>query len=224
MKRELRTTRDGSPTLYSEKWNQHYHSVHGAFSESMHVFLLNGLALRPESDVRILEVGFGTGINAFLTWRELKELDKRVHYHTLEAFPLKKEEWSGIQVSELQEEQVLFEQLHELPWEEDIVVNSQFSFHKSETDLLSWEPSPESYDLIYFDAFAPSTQPELWTVEVFEKCMLALAPGGTLVTYCANGQIKRNMKAAGLSVKALPGPPKKREMTQATKLQPETNK
>ncbi|NVK26920.1 MAG: tRNA (5-methylaminomethyl-2-thiouridine)(34)-methyltransferase MnmD [Flavobacteriia bacterium] len=219
MKRELKVTSDGSPTLYSEKWNQHYHSVHGAFNESMHVFLLHGLKTLSSDHVSILEMGMGTGINVFLTWKESKGLNKSIHFHTLEAFPLQKEEWSQLQVGETPRELEVFDRIHNSEWSVDTEVDRDFTLLKENVDILTWEPKRNAYDIIYFDAFAPSTQPELWSVEIFQKCRRALKPNGILVTYCAQGQVKRDMKEAGFEVERLPGPPGKREMTRARKPQ-----
>lgn len=216
MKRELRITSDGSPTVFSERWNQHYHSVHGAFNESMHVFISHGLNASPAQPIRILEFGMGTGINVWLTCKEASRSQRVVFYDTLEAFPLGEDLWRKIEVGE-GDEQLLFEKIHELDWEQENVLAPNFTLRKMNADILSWQGKANHYDVIYFDAFAPSTQSELWTVDVFEMCHRVLKPGGFLVTYCAQGQVKRNMKAAGFEVRALPGPPMKREMTRAIK-------
>ncbi|KAB2814783.1 tRNA (5-methylaminomethyl-2-thiouridine)(34)-methyltransferase MnmD [Phaeocystidibacter luteus] len=217
MKRELKVTSDGSPTLYSEKWDQHYHSVHGAFNESMHVFLLHGLKTLDSKSVSILEMGMGTGINVFLTWRESRGAVQSIQFHTLEAFPLAKEEWSQLQVGTTPRELEVFDRIHNSSWTSPTEIDKDFILRKENADILAWEPKRNAYDIIYFDAFAPSTQPELWSVEIFQKCRRALKPNGILVTYCAQGQVKRNMKEAGFEVERLPGPPGKREMTRARK-------
>lgn len=215
MKRELRETRDGSQTLFSERWNQYYHSVHGAHSESMHVFIFAGFHYFDLPKLNILEVGLGTGLNALLTYRECLLVDKKVSYHALEAFPLNEAEWTSLDLARSEEERKFFQELHTSAFDEDVILSDHFELHKSKDLLEEWEPLEDRFDLIYFDAFAPSSQPELWTVEIFEKCKRALKVGGVLVTYCAKGDVKRNMRAAGLEVKALPGPLKKREMTRA---------
>lgn len=216
MKRELKITSDGSPTVYSERWDQHYHSVHGAFNESMHVFISNGLELVDANPIRILEFGMGTGINVFLTWRETRNSFSDIYFDTIEAYPLEREIWSKLRVGE-DREQETFSRIHELEWESTHELDTNFFLRKFETDILKWRGSPNTYDLIYFDAFAPNTQSELWTESVFRMCFDVLKPGGSLVTYCAKGDVKRNMKAAGFEVIALPGPPRKREMTKAVK-------
>lgn len=216
MKRELRITSDGSPTIYSERWKQHYHSVHGAFNESMHVFISNGFNQVESNPIHILEYGMGTGINVFLTWLESQSKQRTVHFDTIEAFPLEEDLWSAINIGE-GESQTIFEKIHRLPWGQEEELSDHFKLTKMKSDILTWKGMPNQYDLIYFDAFAPSTQSELWTPQVFEECLRVLKPGGFLVTYCAQGQVKRNMKEVGFEVNALPGPPMKREMTKAVK-------
>lgn len=215
MKRELKVTSDGSKTLYMENWDECYHSVHGALNESMHVFIKNGLNEFHSSSLNILEFGFGTGLNALLTLAERG--GKLVNYTALEKFPLNETEWSSVAYGRTEAEQHSFAEIHRAKWNTPVEVEPGFVLKKMETGFEEVELDAQSFDLIYYDAFAPSAQPELWTIELFEKCYNALKPGGFLVTYCAKGQVKRNMKAAGFEVVALPGPPMKREMTKATR-------
>ncbi|AKQ46748.1 SAM-dependent methyltransferase [Rufibacter radiotolerans] len=222
MNLEVRQTKDGSTTLFVPELNEHYHSVHGALQESLHVFIKMGLQATLERlpSVRILEVGFGTGLNALLTLQHTLATGATVHYDTLEKYPLPMDV-----VAQLHFEKFIlnpelldfFTPLHAAPWEEAVTITPTFTLRKLETDLETFAPAPESYDLIYFDAFAPEKQPHLWTDAVFQKMHDCLAPGGTLVTYCAKGSFKRSLKAAGFTVEALPGPPGKREMTRGVK-------
>ena len=215
---EIRQTKDGSNTLYVPELNEHYHSVHGALQESQHVFIKHGLeyALEQKRDVKILEVGFGTGLNAILTFPFALAQKAFVQYDTLEKYPLTQEV-----VEQLHFEKFIlnpelldyYKQMHAAPWNQPVDLIPYFSLQKIHETLEEFSSPDAYYDVVYFDAFAPEKQPELWTEEVFAKLYKAVRPGGVLVTYCAKGAFKRNLKAAGFIVEALPGPPGKREMT-----------
>ena len=215
---EIRQTKDGSNTLYVPDLNEHYHSVHGALQESQHVFIKHGLEhiLEQKRDVKILEIGFGTGLNAILTLPFALAQKAFVQYDTLEKYPLTMDV-----VEQLHFEQFIlnpelldhFKKMHAAPWNEPIDLSPYFTLQKIHETLEEFSPPEAYYDVVYFDAFAPEKQPELWTEEVFAKLYNATRPGGILVTYCAKGAFKRNLKAAGFIVEALPGPPGKREMT-----------
>lgn len=215
---EIRQTKDGSNTLYVPDLNEHYHSVHGALQESQHVFIKHGLeyALEQKRDVKILEIGFGTGLNAILTLPFALAQQAFIQYDTLEKYPLTQDV-----VEQLHFEQFIlnpelldnFKKMHAAPWNEPIDLSPYFTLQKIHETLEEFCPPEAYYDVVYFDAFAPEKQPELWTEEVFTKLHNATRPGGILVTYCAKGAFKRNLKAAGFIVEALPGPPGKREMT-----------
>lgn len=219
---EIRQTKDGSNTLYVPELNEHYHSVHGALQESQHVFIKHGLehALEQKRDVKILEVGFGTGLNAILTFPYALAQKAFVQYDTLEKYPLAQDV-----VEQLHYEQFIlnpelldfFKKMHASSWNEPVDLIPYFTLQKIHETLEEFSPPDAYYDVIYFDAFAPEKQPELWTEEVFAKLYKAVRPGGVLVTYCAKGAFKRNLKAAGFVVEALPGPPGKREMTRGTR-------
>lgn len=218
--REFRVTADGSPTLYVAHFDEHYHSVHGARQESMHVFINAGLMYWVEkghTQISILEVGLGTALNALLTIEAAQTLNLSIDYRALEAYPLSEEEINLLSFTDNPESQNWFRQIHHASWNQWNEISEQLSLFKQKVFLEDFEPDSEKYDLIYFDAFAPSAQPELWSEEVFAKMYHALKPGGILVTYCAKGVVKRAMKAVGFSVQALPGPPGKREMTRAVK-------
>jgi tRNA U34 5-methylaminomethyl-2-thiouridine-forming methyltransferase MnmC len=223
MKVEVRQTKDGSSTLYVPELNEHYHSVHGALQESMHVFIQAGLAyfLPAASPLRVLEVGFGTGLNALLTLQQAQLHRAPVFYDSLEKYPLPADVVRDLQFEKfiLNSELLGFHlQLHAAPWNEPAPITPFFTLQKKEADLQEQAFPPSFYHLVYFDAFAPEKQPELWTEEVFQRLHAALLPGGVLVSYCAKGSFKRHLKAVGFRVEALPGPPGKREMTRAHKL------
>lgn len=215
------TTQDGSNSLFSEQFGEQYHSKYGAVQESQHVFIQAGLfyKFKMQDDVSILDIGFGSGLNAFLTFLETDKRDKKVFYEAVEAFPVsaaeaKKLNFPEILNCEAHTEQ--FHNLHILTWDEQHTINEKFVLKKS---LKKFEEiqEVEKYDLIYFDAFAPSTQPELWETPLLSIMYKALKPGGVFVTYSAKGTVKRNLKSLGFSLENLPGPPGKREMIRAIK-------
>jgi tRNA U34 5-methylaminomethyl-2-thiouridine-forming methyltransferase MnmC len=218
--RSIVVTADGSQTLYVPKWDEHYHSIHGARQESEHVFINAGLFFVAErlSAIKILEIGFGTGLNAWLTalWTEKHPI--QVDYTGIEAYPLTEAEIDCLQYCDETDTlgTQLFQAIHSAEWGRRATINPHFGLLKIQTDLVSWQ-TEDQYDLIYFDAFAPSAQPELWTEDVFSKLFRCTRSGGVLVTYCAKGDVRRAMKSAGWDVSKLPGPPRKREMTRATK-------
>ncbi len=214
-------TEDGSHTLYSEKYGVHYHSVYGAIQESKHVFIDAALRLKAVAinELHILEIGFGTGLNALLTAIEAEKRNLKVFYTGIEKFPVEKAVYSQLNyLSYLQEYDVgdFFLNLHELPWNVSNPMNDHFSLLKVEGEIEAINYSHQ-FDIIYFDAFAPNSQPELWEKAVMERMYHALKKDGVLVTYCAKGVVKRTLKAVGFSIEAIPGPPGKREMTRATK-------
>lgn len=187
--------------------------------ESKHVFIANGLLRRlnsgPQQSLCILEIGFGTGLNAYLSLLKSKELGITLQYHTIEAFPVSLKQASLLNYCD-EKERECFMQLHACEWDKELAVSSHFYFTKYQQLLEQFE-TRQRFDLVYFDAFSPGEQPELWTKEILEKVCGLLNNGGLLVTYCARGQVKRNLKAIGLKVSALPGAKGKREMTVAEK-------
>lgn len=218
--RELVVTKDGSHTIAISEKGVTYHSIHGAIQESNHVFIEAGLQYisgrleRP--DIAVFEMGFGTGLNAFLTAINALEKQMKIHYTSVETAPLTLEEASALNYSAILGHDDLFQQLHACSWDEDVELNDFFTVKKVQTTLADFTPS-QQFDLIYFDAFAPSAQPELWTKEIFEKLFAMLNPNGVLVTYCSKGDVRRAMVAAGFDVKKMPGPPGKREMLRGEK-------
>jgi tRNA U34 5-methylaminomethyl-2-thiouridine-forming methyltransferase MnmC len=217
MQRKLILTSDGSHTISLPELNVTYHSIHGAIQESQHVFIEAGLkSLTPPKAgiLNIFEVGFGTGLNALLTIIEAEKLQTGIYYETVEQFPLTFSEARSLNYcKELDRDdlQPAFEQLHSCEWEKRTGITKSFSFKKSNSNLLNFE-TPGTFELVFFDAFAPNIQPELWTKDIFEKMFAMLKPGGVLVTYCSKGDVRRAMEAASFIVEKLPGPPGKREI------------
>lgn len=220
MKILLQLTDDGSHTLFVPELGEHYHSTFGAIQESRHVFLSAGFEYicSKKQAINLLEVGFGTGLNALLTL--LQKGDTPVNYTAIEAFPLDNRINTELNYPEklnIPESGVIFRSLHDAAWEKSVKIVPGFMLTKIHIKLQDFIPNPEEFDLVYFDAFAPDVQPELWTTEVFRKLILAMAAGGVLVTYSAKGLVKQNLKAAGFNIERLPGPPGKRHMLRAEK-------
>lgn len=219
MEREIIRTKDGSTTIHIKDWDECYHSKHGAIQEAQHVFIKNGLALYQNQSVSILEIGFGTGLNAFITYLESKKLGLEINYVGVEAYPISISELSAMNyVSELNadDKNAIFNLFHESNWEEKVVIDPFFTITKRQ-QFFEEITDCEQYDLIYFDAFGYRVQPDLWSTSIFKKMHTALRPGGKLVTYAARGVVKRSMIEVGFTVEKLPGPPGKREMFRATK-------
>lgn len=249
MKRIIEKTDDGSATLFVPELNEHYHSTKGARTESQHIFIEMGLKASASTAPRILEVGFGTGLNAWLTLKEAEQSGRHIHYTGLELYPL---EWQTIEqlgyisndeqltTSDRQQPAIeLFKQLHTSPWGKDVQLTPHFTLQKVETDVnklrvengelptlslaLSTLNSPFStlhspFNLVYFDAFAPEKQPEMWSQELFNRLYVLLDRDGILTTYCAKGVVRRMLQTAGFTVERLPGPPGgKREILRARK-------
>ena len=220
MKREIIITSDGSTTIQLPDWNEQYHSKHGAIQEAYHVFLDTGFFKIDLQEIAILEIGFGTGLNAFITFLEAKKLHKKVNYVGVEAYPVSAEEIQELNyVSELKafEFQSIFDEMHQASWEKEHSVSEDFQLLKRKQFFQDIQDIA-AFDLIYFDAFGAQNQPELWTEEIFLKMYKAIKKQGVLVTYSAKGSVRRAMQAVGFSVERLPGPPGKREMLRATKL------
>ncbi|RMG81646.1 MAG: SAM-dependent methyltransferase [Bacteroidetes bacterium] len=213
---EIVFTKDGSPTLFLPDYNEHYHSVHGALQESKHVYIENGLAQISQSSVKIFELGFGTGLNAALSFLFAEQNRKKIEYHTIEKFPLPAEIVENLQYEDSLNEYL--KKIHSCSWEKLNSLSSYFKILKINADVNTYKPERQYFDLIYFDAFAPRVQPELWSEILLAKMYDMLKKNGFLVTYCANGEFKRNMKKCGFKVVSLPGPPGKREMTKGIKV------
>ena len=219
LNRKIIHTRDGSTTIHIEEWDECYHSRFGAIQEAQHVFIKNGLSLFEKNVVSILEIGFGTGLNAFITFLESKKLHQTIDYTGVEAYPVSAEEVRLMNyVPELNAEQesFVFQKMHECNWEEPIFLREDFLFTKRKQFFADIDDF-EKFDLIYFDAFGFDVQPELWSTAIFQKMYDALKPKSVLVTYAARGVVKRSMEEVGFKVEKLEGPPGKREMFRALK-------
>lgn len=219
MKRKIITTGDGSKTIQIEDWNEQYHSIHGAVQEAYHVFIKHGLSLFKDEPVSILEIGFGTGLNAIITAIEAPKSNLTINYTGVEAYPVSLEEVSQLNYIEqlnAKESADVFTKMHKIEWELSAAILPNFQLLKRKQDFLDITDEA-TYNLIYFDAFGARVQPELWTETVFEIMYNALKINGVLVTYAAKGSVRRAMLAVGFKVERLPGPPGKREMLRATK-------
>jgi tRNA U34 5-methylaminomethyl-2-thiouridine-forming methyltransferase MnmC len=216
-------TDDGSHSISVTELNVNYHSVHGAIRESRHVFIEAGLHhLNSSADqpVRIFEVGFGTGLNALLTLIESERFQQNICYETIEMFPLTSDEVKQLNYCEMLDRKdlrLIFEQFHTCEWEKEISIKSNFILKKTKTNLLTFQSSG-CFELIFFDAFDPNAQPELWTPEIFKKMFSILKQNGVLVTYSSKGDVRRAMQAAGFRIEKIPGPPGKREIVRATRV------
>ena len=211
-------TGDGSHSLLNVALDETYHSRHGAMQESQHVFIEQGLHYlidqRSLKSISILEVGFGTGLNALLSAQEAIKRNVPMAYATLEPFPIPSSLWMTFNYPDPAN---LFTPLHLAEWEKWMEIHKNFKLLKLKSSLLDVELETKDFDLIYFDAFAPNKQPELWDFLILEKVVSSIKSGGVFVTYCAKGQLKRDLKALGLIVESLRGPPGKREMIRALK-------
>lgn len=219
MKIEILKTADGSPTLYLPALDETYHSRHGSVQEALHVFIANGLKplVAKNKTIHILEVGFGTGLNALLSAQFAIENQVQLNYTGIEAHPVEQALWRHLDYLQNQEGKVLYEQLMQANWEAPNALHDFFQITKVQQRIQDWQAAA-SFDLVYFDAFGPRAQAEMWNKAIFEKLFDALNNGGVLVTYCAQGQFKRDLKAVGFELESLPGPPGKREMTRAYKI------
>ena len=217
---QIELTADGSYTLYVPEMDEHYHSVKGALTESEHIFIRMGLKHSQVASPRVLEIGFGTGLNAFLTLLEADEACREVHYTTIERYPVDAETIHKLRYPETICPQCAddFYALHTAPWNVDYRLSAHFVLHKREADFTTLSWAAGSFDVIYFDAFAPEKQPEMWGQELFNRLFHSLSSGGVFVTYCAKGVVRRMLQSAGFVVERLPGPPGgKREILRGTK-------
>lgn len=215
MKKELIITKDGSHSLFVPDLNETYHSVHGSISEAIHVFINSGLLSHRKKNINILEMGFGTGLNTLLTLKNIKH--RKIHYTSLEPYPISSEIYNKLNFHTLiNSDSDTFLELHTSNWEEEVFISENFTLYKTQKKIQNFI-SKKNFDIIYFDAFSPEKQTEMWTTEVFEKCFDLLNKDGFLVTYCAKGIFRRTLKSVGFEVISLDGPPGKRQMTRANK-------
>jgi tRNA U34 5-methylaminomethyl-2-thiouridine-forming methyltransferase MnmC len=216
---EIRKTEDGSHTIYDPELNEHYHSTHGAIRESDFIFIGSGLKYSVSNPVRIFEAGFGTGLNALLSCIYALKNDRDIIYTAIEKYPVNENIINSLNYRELIKDNMgyLFEKIHDCDWNVPERIIKNFTLHKIKGDLITYKASG-IYDLIYFDAFGPDKQPELWTDDVFKKISAATAQNGILVTYSVKGEVKRSLRKNGFDVRRLPGPPGKRHILRAIKI------
>ena len=219
MDSKLILTEDGSHTLFVPEIDESYHSSHGAIQESKHIFIEAGLKQCQKSEINVLEIGFGTGLNTFLTLIEAEKSPKAINYTTLELFPVEINKAFKLNYAELLSHKLKpdFEKLHSSAWNENTSFNSCFKLKKICADFTQYVFT-EKYDVIYFDAFSPEKQPEMWTQEQFEKLYKCCNFEAVITTYCAKGSVRRAMQLTGFKVERLPGPPGKREILRGKKL------
>jgi tRNA U34 5-methylaminomethyl-2-thiouridine-forming methyltransferase MnmC len=219
LKREIIITSDGSTSIHLPEWEESYHSKHGAIQEAQHVFIKNGLSLCKGQSVSVLEIGFGTGLNAFITFIESQKSNQNIEYVGVEGFPVSAEEVVQMNyVNQLNANQFesVFKMMHTSDWEKNVTISEHFRLTKRK-QLFNEINDKNQFDIIYFDAFGYRVQPELWSIEIFRKMYEALKPDGILVTYACRGPIKNAMKEAGFQIEKLAGPPGKREMLRGWK-------
>jgi len=220
LKKEILRTQDGSYTIAIPEMRVTYHSTHGALQESMHIYIVSGLLFAlpniNSETINVFEMGFGTGLNALLSLQEAIRLKRKINYFTVELFPLSIEEAKALQQDEQLGTSNLSLQLHQAPWEQEVVLNEYFTLYKTKQSLLDLSLNTQ-FDVVYFDAFAPNDQPELWTEAVFANLFHHLNTNGVLVTYSSKGTVRRTMQAVGFMVQKIPGPIGKAEIVRAVK-------
>lgn len=211
-------TTDGSHTLYVPEIDECYHSTHGAIQESQHIFINTAQRYCSKNEIRILEIGFGTGLNALLSFVEAEKSGKKIYFHSLEKYPVSEKKAQQLNYSTLcgLPNNSIFEKMHNAAWNTAVSISDRFTLEKTECDFTT-NSLPYTYDVIFFDAFSPEKQPEMWSENQFAKIFAASENGAILSTYCAKGWVRRAMQSAGFIVERLPGPPGKREILRATK-------
>ena len=218
MQRNIVTTKDGSHSLFIPDMNEHYHSSWGAITESMYVFINAGFRKIETNTVHIFEMGFGTGLNALLTLNEILGTNQKVYYTTVEKYPLTPQEANRLNYPELVKVELKneFSAMHQAPWNQTTAITRRFSLTKLKSDIQELDLQG-MFDLIYFDAFAPWKQPQLWSPDIFKMLFSQLKKSGIITTYAAKGDIRRCWQSLGLNVEKLPGPPGKREFLRGRK-------
>ncbi len=213
-------SKDGSDTIFVPDLDEHYHSINGATTESIHVFIKNALQYCKKEQVNIFEVGFGTGLNALLTWLDIKKNDKIVNYHGIELYPLEFKLVLNLNYPKIlglnKKQTKFFHEMHKVHWNMDVKLDSSFTLHKIHGDIHR-EKLPKNVDIVYFDAFAPDKQPGIWEEKIFKKIFEVMNSKGILTSYSVKGEVKRTLKKVGFVIEKLPGAPGKREMLRAIK-------
>ncbi|MDR0206977.1 MAG: tRNA (5-methylaminomethyl-2-thiouridine)(34)-methyltransferase MnmD [Bacteroidales bacterium] len=224
MKRHLVITEDDSSSFYDEEVNQYYHSHFGALQESLHIFINAGLCseyLSHLAHISILELGFGTGLNALLTYFKAEEMQKKIYYETLELYPLTPKEAAQLNypnILDYENVKEIFTTLSSTPWDENVVISEHFTLNKRQISAIGAQYSPHFFNLVYFDPFSPDVQPELWTKAVFESIFNSMSDNAILLTYCTKGTVKEVMRKIGFEIEKLPGPAGKREILRGRKI------
>ena len=217
MTRKIIITNDGAHSIFSSQINESYHSKHGSIVEAEHVFIKHGLLAINKKNINILEIGFGTGLNALLSLQKSIQKNININYHAIELYPITKDEYLQLNFPKLiGMEKSAFNKLHESEWEKKNQITKNFKLTKYKISIEEFK-TKKSFDIIYFDAFSPEKQPELWTKKIFSKMYSNLKSNGFIVTYCAKGIVKRTLKEIGFEVLSLDGPPGKRQMTKANR-------
>ena len=218
---QLKKTADGSFTIYLPEMDEQYHSMNGALTESMHVFIKHGYLFHQGKKPTVFEVGFGTGLNCLLTIEHAEKYKRLTTYYTAEKFPLKEEVAAKLDYGSLLSDEARnwFQKIHSCPWNEEVEISEYFRLCKMKTDLTANTKLPgKKFDIIFFDAFGPDKQPEMWTSDIFGKIARLTKPNGVFVTYSAKGQVRRDLIAAGFTMERLPGPPGKKQMLRGIKV------
>lgn len=220
MDKEFVITEDGSHTIYLPEMDEHYHSTHGAIQESLHIYINQGLLQVAKQKISILEIGFGTGLNAYLTYAYAENKKLKINYFSIEKFPLGETDYLKLNYPQniFPEYSAVFEKIHRSEWNMIVEISPEFSLQKVHADLLSFEFNQlPQFDLVYYDAFAPGKQPEMWTDEIIQKVSDCVKKDGILVTYCAKGSVRRAFSAAGFQMERIPGPTGKKEILRGKK-------
>lgn len=220
MKRVLTITNDGSHTIFVPEMDEHYHSTYGAIQESMHVYIEHGLLKASKKELSVLEVGFGTGLNAYLTYCFAQTRELSLRYRTLERYPLGENEYSHLNYTDyiFPEFAPTFKKMHLAGWNRQIEISQNFKLEKMRCNLLTFQfGEVPLYDLVYYDAFAPGKQPEMWSDEILHKVGASVKKDGILVTYCAKGTVRRALTNAGFMMERIPGPIGKKEILRGKK-------
>lgn len=220
MDKEFVITEDGSHTIYLPEMDEHYHSTHGAIQESLHIYINQGLLQVAKQEISILEIGFGTGLNAYLTFAYAENKKLKISYFSIEKYPLGETDYLKLNYPQniFPEYSAVFEKMHRSEWNKIVNISPEFSLQKVHADLLSFEFNQlPLFDLVYYDAFAPVKQPEMWTEEIIQKVSACVKKDGVLVTYCAKGSVRRAFIAAGFCMERIPGPVGKKEILMGKK-------
>jgi tRNA U34 5-methylaminomethyl-2-thiouridine-forming methyltransferase MnmC len=220
MHKEFIITEDGSHTIYIPEIDEHYHSVHGAIQESKHIYINQGLFQTTKKKLSILEIGFGTGLNAYLTYCYAKRANLTIDYISIEKYPLTEPEYLNLNYPEniFPDYAEIFKLMHAAKWNFPVNISPEFILQKVNTDLLTLIFNPNTqFDLVYYDAFAPGKQPEMWSDEVLQKVAATVSKDGILVTYCAKGSVRRAFTSAGFNMERISGPIGKKEILRGKK-------